>query len=355
VTATSIFVNPTGQVDNLGDSVLRRPYLAALRGGGQLHVLNTDGPDYSSALGILSADIVYTSRRRWFTAAAREVFMRRGVFALNAGEIVTGSGYARRASWQYVLATIAAVGNGKVIGAGIGLRAPSEKAPALLRAITRRASLLSWRDAESQDSAQVGEVNPDWAFMTGSDVRPGLVQRRSIVCIALRGDRPPPSREWITALYEWARTSGYELKVIVQVRRDATLAAQLASNLGCELVDWPDHCDHAAQERVVREVYARSVAVMSDRIHALILGLTEGASPIGVSTTSTEKSRRIFAAISDLAVADVLAETDEPSRWSSLVAARDQAIEDLRRARVTLTNLESQLAIGSARDQLASV
>lgn len=354
MTATSIFVNPTGQIDNLGDSVLRRPYLAALREAGQLHVLATDGPNYSSALGLLPQDVVYSSRRRWFVAAVKALALRRGSFALNAGEIVTGPGYARRASWQYALTLIASVGNGRVIGAGVGLRTPRERTPLLLRAIMRFADPLSWRDHESQRSAGFGEVNPDWAFMTGP---PGGAEprHRSVVCVAMRGDRPPPSLEWVQSVRTWAETSGHELKVVVQVRRDAALAAELASGLGCELAGWPDDRDHATQERVVRGLYAGSLAVMSDRIHALILGVTEGAAPIGVSTTSTEKSRRVFAVVTDLPVADVLPPFDEPTRWSDLVAARAQMAADLQCARLALTEIELKLATRLGSEQFASV
>ena len=53
---TRVFCNPAGQRDNLGDSVLRRPYLAALREGGDLHVLVGDDADYASGLGITGVD-----------------------------------------------------------------------------------------------------------------------------------------------------------------------------------------------------------------------------------------------------------------------------------------------------------
>jgi hypothetical protein len=49
---------------------------------------------------------------------------------------------------------------------------------------------------------------------------------------------------------------------------------------------------HAEWEKKVRALHRESAIVASDRIHALIVGATEGAVPLAVSSGSTEKALR---------------------------------------------------------------
>ena len=66
-----VFVDVRGQTENLGDSVLRRAWLDALRPIGELNALVGDDPEYASGLGLTGSDRVFTQWRPWFREALR--------------------------------------------------------------------------------------------------------------------------------------------------------------------------------------------------------------------------------------------------------------------------------------------
>lgn len=342
VSRRMIFVNPTGQRDNLGDSVLRRPYLAMLRQHGELHVLAADGTDYTSALELEPVDIAYSSRRRWLTAAMLAAVRGGAMFAINAGEIVTGKGYARRALWQVFLSTAMRARGGHVVALGVGVRDP-EEAPAALRTLMRGVNLMSWRDPASAQGSRTGTVNPDWAFTTGTapDV-PGLSDR-PYLALSFRGDRPAPSAAWLDSVKEWARVRELEPLVVVQVRRDGDLGRMIAEHLRCEVVEWPGDRNHRDHEAVVRSYYRICALVVSDRIHSLILGLSEGAVPAAESTISTDKAARVFAPVTSLPVAPIVGVTEFSARWELLMRERAALMRDLNSARGKLAELNAEV------------
>jgi hypothetical protein len=98
----------------------------------------------------------------------------------------------------------------------------------------------------------------------------------------------------------------------------------------------------------VREVYRSSAGVVSDRIHALILGMTEGAAPIGLASSDLSKVARTFALITDRDVASTIGHDDGnaamgASRAVELIAARSDFAQDLTRARAALDSLSFRI------------
>jgi hypothetical protein len=291
----SIFVNPSGQRDNLGDSVLRRAYLERLRTYGRLHVLVGVDRGYESGLGIEAEDKVYVSKRSWLLAllAARPG----SIFALNAGEIVLGRRFLLSILWQLPAMLRVRLGKGVVVAAGIAVRDTTSALVPALRCLLFPVSTVIWRDPASARAVGTGSCSPDWAFALDAS---GLtVVKRDKVVIVLRGDRPGPTFQQSVALAGEIRSAGYEPVVAVQVRRDEALARTLASSMQCEVVSWPRSHSHDQQEGVIRDLYSSAAFVVSDRIHALIIGLTEGAAPIGTGGGSLEKVRRTLAAVAD--------------------------------------------------------
>lgn len=285
-----VFVNPAGQRDNLGDSVLRRPYLDVLRKVGRLHVLVGNDLNYASGLGLLPDDELYSSKAQWLMNAFAAAGCRRLVFAANAGEYVGGLAEMLRSIWQPALASIACVSGGKVILAGASIRPGTNVVFSQLRVLSHLAiENGTWRDAETRRLVGRGLVQPDWAFRAGGQQ---TLRRRSRLTVVARGDRPLPPPEWFQSLKYAAATQKLELSVLVQVIRDRERGRVLADRLSCRLVDWSPEVTHSAHEAVVRQEYAESIAVVSDRIHALIIGATEGASPIPFSTMDFAKIER---------------------------------------------------------------
>lgn len=126
------------------------------------------------------------------------------------------------------------------------------------------------------------------------------------------------------------------------MRRDGQRAAELAAGLGADLLDWPATESLRSREARLRHYYRDSLAVISDRAHALIIGMTEGAVPIGVTTSSPEKIRRLFGVVSTLPIAPDEA-GDDPRRWQLLLDSRPQLAADLAAARAQLDVLRGHL------------
>ena len=276
-----VFVNPAGQRDNLGDSVLRRPYLQSLRPLGELHVLVGSDADYASGLGLLPSDHTYASRRKWLLSALRAAFAGRLCFAANAGEVVGSFSEATRSAWQPFLALAARARKGQVVLAGVSVRPGTSARLTHLGILARLARVATWRDEATRDEVGIGVVQPDWAFAIDRSATIERTVPRTMLAIAMRGDRPFPADAWFDTVRSLAKRLDLEITVVEQVRRDALRASELAERLGARVIVWPSDVDHRGQEAVVREHYRGCRAVISDRIHALIIGVTEGAVPIG--------------------------------------------------------------------------
>ena len=292
---TRVFCNPAGQRDNLGDSVLRRPYLAALRNAGDLHVLVGSDADYASGLGIAEGDTVYVSRVRWLAGAGAAAVRGKLTFAANAGEYVGSPREWCRSLWQPMLAVAARVSGGSVVLGGASLRPGTRAAWTHLRLISRLAGFVTWRDRDSRDQIGHGDVQPDWAFVYGGEHQE---TERWTIAVVMRGDRPAPQADWFDAVTALARERQARIVVLVQVRRDLERAQDLAEALDATVLPWPAEANHRDHEESVRQFYRTCSHVISDRIHALIIGATEGAVPLAFSTTNPTKIDRTFASVS---------------------------------------------------------
>ena len=60
---------------------------------------------------------------------------------------------------------------------------------------------------------------------------------------------------------------------------------------------WPEDRSLTDHETVLRAIYRKSALVVSDRLHALIIGMTEGAVPACVTDAGEAKIERHFEAI----------------------------------------------------------
>lgn len=326
----AVFVNPSGQRDNLGDSVLRRPYLEALRAMGPLHVYVGNHPSYISGLGIVDGDRVYRSKGRWALACAIAAVSRRAHFAVNAGEIVLDRKYWFTAAWQVPLIALCRVGGGEAVAWGISRRRRPASASLVLRVTVALCSHVTWRDPESPVGPK-REVMPDWAFAIASQVD-GAAQR-SVVALAFRGDRPPLTGEALEALSQFASTRLLDLVVVTQVQRDRDYGRILADTLDAGFVDWAPEASHSDQERLLRLTYSQADCVISDRIHALIIGATEGAAPIGLASTSDEKVKRTFQSITDAPISTSASGMSADELAGFLSTARERGTRVLDSAR----------------------
>lgn len=294
-----VFVWATGQDENIGDSLLRRGYIDALRPLGRMSVwVNDASPDFITGLGDVGPDETVADYNSWLRSAWAGAFRGGAVLALNAGEVpVSRRGAVRLAGLlPLVLATRARGGHAVWIGAGVPVQAP--RLTFIYRAVARAASIASWRDKETHDRLRTGSVNPDWAFSLGT-IDPKTFERegRDRLALILRGDRPYPSDEWVSWVKRQAETLGLRPAVVVQVKRDLQTAEKLAAELGGDVIGWAPGVDHKTQELLVREFYRTTALAVGDRLHGLIVAATEGAVPVGWVESSRGKIGRHFNAV----------------------------------------------------------
>lgn len=348
-----VFVSARGQHDNLGDSVLRRGLLDALRPLGSLHV-NVAGlsDGYLGALGLGADDVLV--REGWGGLLVRGA-ARGYVYGFNAGETYANPAYAAHCAKMAPLLALSRARGGSAFHVGLGLRSPNRAWAGVLRASLAVCDELAWRDAQSLRWVGRGRVAPDWAYASGAPddvVRAGTeTAARGLMVVSLRFDRPRPDERWLAVVRRLAHDRGLDVVVAPQVGRDSQRAAELASALDGDLVDW-DGVDHAKAELRVRELYSRAQLVVSDRLHALIIGHTEGAVPLGLGTADVGKLRRTLAVVglSDCAWEPAGSSLEESlDRVARLEERRGEVLEGVVRARAELADLRERMRAVAAR------
>lgn len=294
----ALFVDVTGQMDNIGDSLLRRGMLSSVRHPDiELHIHVGDStPEYISGLGLREEDLLYSTRSDWI--AALKVDRGRGAtsFLANAGETMGLRGPRYLGPRLHAGLLAARRRGGALLHTGVGVRDLTWH-PRIARINPLRFfDLVTWRDAGSRAYAGIGEVQPDWGFATGSGL-PASTARRDILAVSVRGDREPADDKWVDAVRTIAETLGSRIVTFSQVERDSAEAQSLAERLGAmDCVLWGSS-SHDEQEERVRGLFRDSTGVISDRVHALIVGATEGAYPLGLPPVPNEKSRRTLDAV----------------------------------------------------------
>jgi polysaccharide pyruvyl transferase WcaK-like protein len=235
-------------------------------------------------------DVFYPQRRAWLEASSR---VPRPVYVVNAGEINPHPErpYPRALRAAELRDTVAR--GGLIVAAGLGLKDPLAAARARFEPALRNAAVMSWRDQTSRDAAGFGVVAPDWAFALGSPASEWQASRaRRLIAVTLRFDRPWPEDRWFREVRELAVRTDTRIVTVAQVARDAPRAVRLAEALDAEYLV-PPSTRHDDLDVYVRSVYSRSLVVVSDRAHGLIMGATEGAYPLGTAA-DPQKIRRLL-------------------------------------------------------------
>lgn len=289
----NLFVDVTGQMDNIGDSLLRRGMLDSVRQPEiQMHIHvggSTDG--YISGLSVHESDILYRTRTEWIDALKVDRGRGETSFLANAGETMRLRGPRHLGPRLHVGLLAARRRGGALLHTGVGIR-DLASSPRIARLnVLRFFDLVTWRDASSRDYAGIGGVQPDWGFATGANEVLSTTPRDTLA-VSVRGDRDPASGEWVATVRAVADALGCRIVTFSQVTRDSSEAEALAERLGAaDCVLWPSNA-HDEQEERIRALFRRSVGVVSDRVHALIVGATEGAYPLGLPPVPNEKSQR---------------------------------------------------------------
>lgn len=285
-----VLASAVGQHDNVGDTVLRRAYLDALRPLGRLHVLVGDKPDgYVRGLAPREGDVLHRDPASWRRAVSGAL-LRGAVYAFDSGETELRAPYGHRYLRLAPLLVANRLRGGAALQAGVGVREPrSWRLP--IASVLRLCDVVAWRDGYTRDLMGVGTVAPDWAFALGAPSAELLADDaddRPLLAVGVRLDTPTRRAElddaWVARLRDLADTLGLRPVVVVPVARDTAPAERLAARLDADFVGFTDG-DHVHQEERLRAVYRRSRLVLGDRLHAVVMGATEGAVPVGLTGT----------------------------------------------------------------------
>ena len=231
---------------------------------------------------------------------------------------------------------------GHAVHAGLGIRTSTAwRHP--IAATLRLCDVVSWRDPYSRTSMGLGTVAPDWAFALGSpdDFLSTDTADRPLLAVSVRYNGERPNDEWVRKVRGLATTLGLQIVTVAQIRRDGPLAEELAGELGGEAYPW-DGWNHAAQEAALRATYRRSALVVTDRLHAAVIALTEGALPLGLADSPTAKVTRTLSAagIQGAGIDRRLADADLLHRTArDLLARREPILRHVIDARVALAAL----------------
>lgn len=360
-TEPRVFAWITGELTNVGDSLLRRPYLDALRQIGQIDIwTRRSTPDFLSGLGVQPTDILTPRFAVWYIRVLMSALRGRTVLVLNAGESRVEPTRAVLLSMLLLASMLVRIRGGCSLWVGVSIPMSSKRLLALpYRLAGRYIDAIQWRENGSSATAFPRAVGPDWAFLEGSPTNSWSQNGREHLGLVLRGDREVPSPEWFTWLRSFCVDHDLRPIVLVQVRQDAQRARQIASELGASVIEWSPEATHADQEMLLRDAYRGCRVVIGDRLHGLVMGATEGALPLGWVESSTGKIRAHFDVIG-LEVAGVH-EGDGPGQLPKLSAATvSTAIDALAAAidhsRAELRALQdaiAQLAVQKRPDALA--
>ncbi|MGX1701062.1 polysaccharide pyruvyl transferase family protein [Microbacterium sp. NPDC055357] len=292
--APAVFAWITGERTNLGDSLLRRPYIAALRRIGPTRLwVNRSERDFLSGLGLDGSEVCFASFPRWYGGLLASALRRRTILVLNAGEFRV---HASRVALLIVLllaSVLVRIRGGSTVWIGVSVPpTPHRILGAPVRWAARYLDYLQWRDDVSRSTGGPRQVGPDWAFATGTPTPHWPSTDRTRCAFVLRGDRAEPSAAWITWAKGFCGDHGLQPIAVVQVRQDELHARRLAAALGGEVFAWPPESSHAQHEDQLRALYRTCRVVIGDRLHGVVVGATEGAVPLGWVESSSGKIGR---------------------------------------------------------------
>ena len=296
-----VYVRCEGQNDNIGDVVLRRRMLDEFRKMGALRIfIGKSTSDFVEGLQLGADDAVFADHDEWRSSLRQSASSRPTAYLDNAGELQVNWRVALSGLRLLPLMRRVRIKGGHVFRLGVGARSRPGIYGPLFRLAAWYHQMIYWRDPMSRESFGFGSVMPDWGFADRGPGGPlmdtGPEPERTLLAVALRSDRPYPGDAWFKGLRRYCLQTGLNPVVVTQVKRDRERGKQLAKGLGAAFVDWTDE-SLVAQELKMRDIYRHCAMAVSDRLHVLIVAMTEGAVPFCLVDYPESKVGRHFDAI----------------------------------------------------------
>lgn len=281
------FISISAQEDNLGDIEIRQVALDIIgRSGLPCEVLvGAMSPSYVEAYAFPRGCNAHVNNSRFALAFLKSLLFERPNLMLAPGPYVIPrkiSGIFRSLALLLLVAAVRCRG-GRVVSVGRALRGGGVWGVRLQQAQVKLSNYFVCRDHISSHTLGMAvQVAPDLALSRQAESKPG-----AIAAISVRGDHSL-RLESVQSLVTRLRALDLEPVFVTQVRRDDEQHASLAAATGCSVVEWGAK-SHIEQLKLVREIYAESQIVITNRLHAAIFGLQHGAMPVVLKRTDPDK------------------------------------------------------------------
>ncbi|WP_166980726.1 polysaccharide pyruvyl transferase family protein [Paramicrobacterium fandaimingii] len=296
-----VFYSIAAQPDNLGDVVIRKILLDWLDDSKRpMFILVSTMPEsYVRAFSVPGSATLIRNPFHYQLRLIRALLVGRPSIVFAPGPQIIGySGRARAKSVVNAINSILVkLRRGQVLIVGRSYSGNKVIARSVERITARLADLCVVRDTGSLDTLALKRfVAPDLAYFKPSSGI-GSSQDRPQVAVSLRGDKPASSGtlEWIKL---FAASRGLSIILVTQVARDDAQHHNVASELGCDVVEWQSN-DYVAQLKRVENAYAHSAFVITDRLHAAILGARNGAIPICIVHPGVDKLPKTLSVVGE--------------------------------------------------------
>lgn len=280
---------------NLGDMFIRRAVTRLLAEHGVEAVVFTGrmGASYVDAFEFPRDWICTSSPWKFVRLLCRKLITRQAAIIIapapaTLDKIISISALKR---WGVtsLLASATLLGN-SVIVLGRAVRGSGRLTLFSEKLIAKFSLIYLARDSQTARIVGCGsKLAPDLGFAASAlRVHFDADSLRARKTIALSFRRMPDVRT-LSGFVSDFQSQGYDFWTVTQVREDRTLNKTIAQSCGIEHLDWPDWRSHLDQESLVARMYSNCVAVVSDRLHALIIGGRYGAIPVIADRSGEDK------------------------------------------------------------------
>lgn len=346
--ARTLFSSISAQPDNLGDIVIRRTALHVLVKDEHPAVLYAGKmpSSYIDAFGLGPSTRIITRAGSYQLLLLSRALQGKAnlLFAPGPAVFVDSPRSVLRGLFFLVMAALVRAGGGNVLCLGRAFRGTGRTVRILERGLRKLASVYFVRDDVS--SGVLGrkvEMLPDLAFHEGAVDR---TPERKRVAISLRYDRQPCIASLKVLTHE-LKAQGFEPCFVSQVARDDAQHQELSKLLEIEAVLWLG-TSHGEQLKRVEATYAEACLVVSNRLHALLIGAAQGAHPVQWFDGEADKiDTTLLPWLPEMGRLDPRDLTGPlaPSITESLFAGSEATKKDYRGATLRLTQALREIAL----------
>ena len=286
----TIFCSVAAQHDNLGDIEIRRNALRWFVESGAPIVIYTGKmpAEYIGAFDLDGDVRLISSALRYQTVLVARVLTRSASIAFAPGPQVfsNASRSLAKSLVNMVNVRLVRLSGGRAIAVGRSLRGSGNLALRIQRRTVKLFDVYAVRDDRSSDVIGLPlEESPDLAF--DHNVTGAPWHDRKVVVFSFRSDRNI-NIDSLRAAVSSLQMDGYRVVFATQVLRDEAQHSSLASAVGAETYLWGDKT-HKEQLEGLAQLYADARVVVSNRLHALLLGVQSGAVPIAATDEGSDK------------------------------------------------------------------